>query len=188
MAINDAAIRRPLSIVGDIRGARLGQDGSGDARRQSERELWRQFELARPRILGALLDLGYAQFGLDRVPRMADSALCDGVRNGHRRRRLGRRPRADHGPSPAVCLIGAAKGSGDQRAELVDGQCRRPSAGRRQRWQRRRCPGQYRLVQKPPCSRWPPASGADVFAGIGHRDYVQSRRPSWKQGHPDACY
>ena len=29
----------------------------GDARRQSERELWRQFELARPRILGALLDL-----------------------------------------------------------------------------------------------------------------------------------
>jgi hypothetical protein len=28
-----------------------------DARRQSEQELWRQFELARPRILGALLDL-----------------------------------------------------------------------------------------------------------------------------------
>ena len=28
-----------------------------DAQRQSERELWRQFELAHPRILGALLDL-----------------------------------------------------------------------------------------------------------------------------------
>src|SRR2546425_1121131 len=28
-----------------------------DARRQSERELWRQFELGRPRIIGALLDL-----------------------------------------------------------------------------------------------------------------------------------
>jgi hypothetical protein len=52
-----------------------------DARRQSERELWRQFELARPHILGALLDLvvhglrALPRIGLDRLPRMADFAL-----------------------------------------------------------------------------------------------------------------
>jgi hypothetical protein len=52
-----------------------------DAQRQSERELWRQFELARARILGALLDLvvhglrTLPGIGLDRVPRMADFAL-----------------------------------------------------------------------------------------------------------------
>ena len=52
-----------------------------DARRRSERELWRQFELARPRILGALLDLvvhglrTLPGIGLDRLPRMADFAL-----------------------------------------------------------------------------------------------------------------
>jgi hypothetical protein len=49
--------------------------------RQSERELWRQFELARPRILGALLDLvvhglrALPRTGLDRLPRMADFAF-----------------------------------------------------------------------------------------------------------------
>jgi hypothetical protein len=52
-----------------------------DARRQSERELWRQFEFARPRILGALLDLvvhglrALPRIGLDRLPRMADFVL-----------------------------------------------------------------------------------------------------------------
>jgi hypothetical protein len=52
-----------------------------DARRQSERELWRQFELARPRILGVLLDLvvhglrTMPSIGLDRLPRMADFAF-----------------------------------------------------------------------------------------------------------------
>ena len=52
-----------------------------EARRRSERELWQQFELARPRILGALLDLvvhglrTLPGIGLDRMPRMADFAL-----------------------------------------------------------------------------------------------------------------
>src|SRR5262249_13826954 len=41
---------------------------------------------------------------------------------------------------------------------------------------------------KNPRARRPLASGADVFADIGHRDYVQSRRPSGKPGHPDAHY
>jgi hypothetical protein len=52
-----------------------------DSRRQSERELWQHLELARPRILGALLDLiehglrTLPAIGLDRLPRMADFAL-----------------------------------------------------------------------------------------------------------------
>jgi hypothetical protein len=51
-----------------------------DERRRPETELWQQFELARPRILGALLDAvahglrtrDHMQF--DRLPRMADFA------------------------------------------------------------------------------------------------------------------
>jgi hypothetical protein len=52
-----------------------------DAQRQSERELWHRFEIARPRILGALLDLvvqgvhAMPSTCLDRLPRMADFAL-----------------------------------------------------------------------------------------------------------------
>jgi hypothetical protein len=52
-----------------------------NARRQSERELWRQFEFARPRILGALFDLvahglrTLPDVGVDHLPRMADFAL-----------------------------------------------------------------------------------------------------------------
>jgi hypothetical protein len=63
-----------------------------DARRQPERELWRQFELARPRILGALFDLvahglrTLPDIGVDRLPRMADFALwaaaCEPARFG----------------------------------------------------------------------------------------------------------
>jgi hypothetical protein len=52
-----------------------------DAQRRPENELWREFEIARPRILGALLDAvvhGLRAIGsvhLDRLPRMADFAL-----------------------------------------------------------------------------------------------------------------
>ena len=52
-----------------------------EAQRRSETELWRAFEIARPRILGALLDsvvhdlraMGGVQLG--RLPRMADFAV-----------------------------------------------------------------------------------------------------------------
>jgi hypothetical protein len=52
-----------------------------DARRRSERDLWRRFELAHPQLLGALLDLvvhGLRKvpgLGQDRLPRMADFAI-----------------------------------------------------------------------------------------------------------------
>jgi hypothetical protein len=53
----------------------------GEEQRRSETELWREFELARPTILGALLDAvahGLGAVGsvhLSRLPRMADFAL-----------------------------------------------------------------------------------------------------------------
>src|SRR5215510_5599706 len=53
----------------------------GEAQRRPEAELWREFEIARPRILGALLDAaahGLRTLGrvhLDRLPRMADFAI-----------------------------------------------------------------------------------------------------------------
>jgi hypothetical protein len=53
----------------------------GEAQRRPENELWREFEIARPRILGALLDAavhGLRTLGrihLERLPRMADFAL-----------------------------------------------------------------------------------------------------------------
>jgi hypothetical protein len=52
-----------------------------EAQRRPEKELWREFELARPRLLGALLDAAshglrtLPRVRLDRLPRMADFAL-----------------------------------------------------------------------------------------------------------------
>ena len=72
----------------------------GEEQRRSETELWREFELARPRILGALLDAvahGLRAVGsvqLARLPRMADFALwataCEtgALARGHFRSRL----------------------------------------------------------------------------------------------------
>src|SRR5271165_5866407 len=53
----------------------------GEEQRRSETELWREFEVARPAILGALLDAAAHGLGavgsahLGRLPRMADFAL-----------------------------------------------------------------------------------------------------------------
>jgi hypothetical protein len=52
-----------------------------DERRRMERQLWREFEVARPRILGALFDAAahglqrLSRVRLERLPRMADFAL-----------------------------------------------------------------------------------------------------------------
>jgi hypothetical protein len=59
----------------------LTMEPIGEARRQPENELWLAFEIARPRILGVLLDAlvqGLRALGrvhLGRLPRMADFAL-----------------------------------------------------------------------------------------------------------------
>jgi hypothetical protein len=53
----------------------------GETQRRPEAELWREFEIARPRILGALLDAvvhglrARGRVHLDRLPRMADFTL-----------------------------------------------------------------------------------------------------------------
>ena len=53
----------------------------GEQQRRSEAELWREFDLARPRILGALLDAAVRglqtlpDIRLTSLPRMADFAL-----------------------------------------------------------------------------------------------------------------
>jgi hypothetical protein len=68
---SDLADRAILLTLGPI----------GEEQRRSETELWREFELARPAILGALLDAaahGLRAAGsvhLGRLPRMADFAL-----------------------------------------------------------------------------------------------------------------
>jgi hypothetical protein len=52
-----------------------------DRRRRPEKQFWHDFELARPRILGSLLDAvahglrKFSKIHLDRLPRMADFAL-----------------------------------------------------------------------------------------------------------------
>jgi hypothetical protein len=74
----DEVISRP--DLGD-RAIFLNLTPIGNAQRRPESELWHEFEIERPRILGALLDavvhglhaLGRVQ--LERLPRMADFAL-----------------------------------------------------------------------------------------------------------------
>ena len=76
--MNEEVISRP--DLGD-RAIFLTLAPIGEAQRRPESELWREFETARPRMLGALLDAvvhGLRALGrvhLDRLPRMADFAL-----------------------------------------------------------------------------------------------------------------
>ena len=59
----------------------LALEPIADDHRRMERELWREFEVVRPRILGALLDAAAhglrrsSHVRLERSPRMADFAL-----------------------------------------------------------------------------------------------------------------
>jgi hypothetical protein len=59
----------------------LALEPIADDHRRTERELWREFEVVRPRILGALLDAAahglrrLSRVQLERSPRMADFAL-----------------------------------------------------------------------------------------------------------------
>jgi hypothetical protein len=76
---------RPILLVGrsDLadRALFLMPPPIADGRRRVERQLWREFEVARPRILGSLLDAAVhglrnvAGIHLEELPRMADFAL-----------------------------------------------------------------------------------------------------------------
>jgi hypothetical protein len=59
----------------------LTLESIGEARRRPESELWQEFQIARPRILGALLDAmvhgmrARGRVQLEKLPRMADFAI-----------------------------------------------------------------------------------------------------------------
>jgi hypothetical protein len=72
------ATTRPLWSASDLadRSIFLTLPPVADGKRQSERDLWQQFELARPRILGVVQGLRTLPAArVDRLPRMADFAL-----------------------------------------------------------------------------------------------------------------
>ena len=99
-----------------------------EQQRRPEKDLWRDFELQRPKILGAMLDIAahglrtFSDVRIERWPRMADFAqwgtACEsafgpagvflarlrrqsqgGARRNHRRRSSGDAGAGDHGPS-----------------------------------------------------------------------------------------
>src|SRR5207249_1217338 len=104
----------------------------GEAQRRPESELWREFEITRPRILGALLDAvvyGLRALGrvhLDRLPRMADFALWAAAlwpagtfAHAPMRQTAGLRSRASSMPTRSP--LARVK---SWRAQLMGGQCR----------------------------------------------------------------
>jgi hypothetical protein len=100
--------------------------------RRSESELWREFELARPSILGALLDA--AAHGLEALGSVHLDRLPRGLRNRplarrHFHSRLHSQPqsrdRGHHRRRPDCCVRAGAH----EPAQFVDGERRRSSAG-----------------------------------------------------------
>ena len=158
----------------------------GEAQRRPEADLWREFEIARPRILGALLDAvvhglrAQGRVQLDRLPRMADFALwasaCETALwpARHFRPRLHGKPQSRHrehhrsGPrrQPPARTHG--------RADKVDRERLRPLRLRRVRTS---ISERTSMGQKSAGARRSIAARADVPAHPGHRDRVLSRRP-----------
>ena len=179
-----------------------------EALRRSERDLWQQFELARPSILGALLDLiahglrTLPGIAIDRMPRMADFALwaaaCETAcwppgtfsRAYEANRRAAIESMVDADPVAAcVRQMMTQRSSWTGTAdELL-----RAGAGRTVRHFQR----QLRLAQKSPRARGPPASRAVFSSGEStdsgspratcraHRQHGQHRlRPRWPRSCP----
>jgi hypothetical protein len=150
-----------------------------EQRRRSEVELWREFELARPAILGALLDAAahglrtLPRVRLDRLPRMADFAIwataCETalwpsgtfVRCYETNRRASIDDVVDADPV-AACV------------REIMAERRRPAAGGRRSQRRWSFRWLHRLAQKPPRARRPIAPGANVPAGARHRHRLRS--------------
>jgi hypothetical protein len=154
-----------------------------EEQRRSETELWREFELAGPRILGVLLDAtahGLRAAGsvrLTALPRMADFALWATA--------------CETGLWPAGTFTRAY---GANRKAAIEGiidtdpiaACVREFMSERSYWtgsaadllrisvERTSQTGLHHLAQKSPRPRWPPAPGADISSGARHRDYLQS--------------
>jgi hypothetical protein len=147
----------------------------GERQRRSEAELWREFEIARPRILGALLDATMRglrtlpNVRLTSLPRMADFVLwataCEpGLWSAPPlpapMTRTAERGRGEH----RAGLGGALRAGPHGRARQLGGDCLRPSACRQRS-------GRYQGLQlalKSRCPRGPAASCADVPSYAGH--------------------
>jgi hypothetical protein len=149
-----------------------------EAQRRPEQKLWQDFDLARPRLLGALLDaVAYGlralpQVRLDRLPCMADFALWAAVRNQPvaagtfaRAYAANRRAAIVDGRRPG----GRLRARNHGRAQHVGGQRRRLAPGRPRSQGGRNWHGSHPLAPKSPGARWPLALCADVPAGAWHR-------------------
>jgi hypothetical protein len=156
-----------------------------EAQRRPESELWREFETARPRILGALLDAvvqglrALDRVHLDELPRMADFAVwvtaCETAlwpastfaRAYAANRRAAVESIIEADPI-ATCVL-RARHHGRQTG--MDRKRLRPFAsvcGRRAR-----CPlGRTGMGQKSAGSRRSPAARADFPADDGHRNFL----------------
>jgi hypothetical protein len=184
---SDLADRAILLTLGPI----------GEEQRRSETELWREFELARPAILGALLDAaahGLRAVGsvhLGRLPRMADFALWATA--------------CETGLWPAntfTCAYGANRKAAIEGIIDADpiAACVREFMSERHSWtgsaadllrvsverSSDRIPKDRIGWAKNPRPRRPLASRADISSSTRYRDCVQSRRSSRKQSNPDA--
>jgi hypothetical protein len=144
-----------------------------ERQRRPETALWREFELARPRILGALLDAAahglrmLPQVRLQWLPRMADFALwvaaCEtGFRSEGAFEATYARNRRDAIENIVEAdPVAARVHEDDGRPSAMGGKRFRSSAGRRQ------CCGQPHgwdpvwLAKESPRTRWPAASGTD---------------------------
>ena len=153
-----------------------------EAQRRPEKELWREFELARPRLLGALLDAAshglraLPHVRLDRLPRMADFALwaaaCETAlwpsgtfaRAYDANRRARSRMPSTPIRWPLACARSWPSAALGRAAPQIFCMRLRP------RLAVTGSPRKPRLAQKSSRARRPPAARADLPAGAGHRD------------------
>ena len=150
-----------------------------ETNRRSEAELWREFGIERPRILGALLDAlvhGLRAFGsvhLNQLPRMADFALwtssCEPALC--LRARLRGKPQSGHREHHRSRPHSQLRARNHGRPDHVDRKRVRPFA-----FVRGECSsghlGEHIIGKKSAGARRSTTAGADVPPHTGHRDHV----------------